>query len=44
MYCKVLKCKFPSSHVTLGHKCGRCNKYGHGEIECNKLEMIIFNC
>lgn len=42
MYCKVTNCKFPNLHVTLGHKCERCCKYGHGEFECNKLEKIIY--
>lgn len=34
-YCKVAECRFSSSHVTKGHKCGSCGGYGHGEIECN---------
>ena len=32
--CKVSGCRFSHSHVTRGHKCGVCKKYGHGEIEC----------
>ena len=35
MYCKVKKCRYPHSHVTLGHRCGICKCYGHGQIECN---------
>jgi hypothetical protein len=33
-YCRVAECRFKYSHVTKGHKCGRCRKYSHGEIEC----------
>lgn len=33
-YCKVLKCRFPQYHVTMGHKCGKCHRYSHGSIEC----------
>jgi hypothetical protein len=40
MLCKVSKCRFNSSHVTKGHKCGKCKKYGHGEIECNNYNEI----
>jgi len=32
--CKVQGCRFLLSHVTKGHKCGKCNDYGHGETEC----------
>jgi len=40
-YCKVTCCRFPHSHVTKGHSCGKCNKYGHGIYECNKPDMKI---
>jgi hypothetical protein len=33
--CKVKNCRYQTTHVTMGHKCGKCNAYGHGEIECN---------
>jgi hypothetical protein len=33
-FCKVAECRFPTTHVTKGHKCGPCGEYGHGEIEC----------
>ncbi len=33
--CNVLGCRFPTYHVTGGHKCGNCGKYGHGILECN---------
>lgn len=23
-----------NTHVTRGHECGRCGRYGHGQIEC----------
>ena len=34
-YCKVKYCRFDATHTTQGHLCGKCNKYGHGECECN---------
>jgi hypothetical protein len=40
MYCKVINCRFSKTHVTLGHKCGKCNKYGHGNIECGDKKLI----
>ena len=33
-YCKVAYCRFTNTHVTKGHKCGRCGIYGHGDAEC----------
>jgi len=38
--CRVEKCRFKSSHVTLGHKCGSCGKCGHGKIECGNNHNI----
>jgi hypothetical protein len=35
MSCKVYNCRFSFSHTTIGHKCGVCGVYGHGEGECN---------
>lgn len=37
-YCKVYACRFSESHVTRGHCCGKCQKYGHGSFECNKTD------
>ena len=37
IYCKVKNCRFPKSHVTVSHKCGKCNEYGHGVVECNDM-------
>lgn len=36
--CKVRNCRFSNTHVTKGHLCGKCKKYGHGEMECNSIE------
>lgn len=41
-YCKVAYCRFSFSHVTNGHKCGRCGKYGHGDAECRNQANIRF--
>ena len=37
---KIIDCKNPISHVTLGHKCEKCSKYGHGETECDNFDSI----
>ena len=42
MYCKVSECDCPYTHVTLGHKCNKCKRYGHGEIECNNLDYLNY--
>ena len=34
-YCKVKGCRFANYHTTVAHRCGSCNQYGHGQIECN---------
>ncbi len=34
-FCMVSNCRYPKTHVTMGHQCGRCKKYGHGILECN---------
>ena len=36
-YCKITGCRYPNTHLTLYHKCGRCHKYGHGQYECHQL-------
>lgn len=40
MYCYVKNCRFNDKHTTSGHKCGKCKKYGHGQIECGKQQLI----
>lgn len=42
MSCKVQNCRFPHSHVTSGHRCGTCHKYGHGQLECSHSDKINF--
>jgi hypothetical protein len=39
-FCKVAQCRFSHTHTTLGHKCGHCGKYGHGQIECGNKTKI----
>lgn len=34
LLCKVRKCRYRETHITSGHQCGSCGKYGHGRIEC----------
>jgi hypothetical protein len=33
-YCCVAGCKHPDNHVTDGHRCRKCNQFGHGIVEC----------
>ncbi len=35
VYCSVKDCRYSCYHVTAGHKCGKCNQFGHGRIECS---------
>lgn len=43
-YCKVSGCRYKHSHVTNGHRCGNCKKYGHGIVECgNDLLIKLLN-
>ena len=38
--CIVQGCRYPSVHVTKGHMCGSCRKYGHGRHECGKRDHM----
>ncbi len=41
--CKVYGCRYANAHVTNGHKCGKCNCFGHGQVECgheNKYKAL----
>lgn len=49
MHCHVENCKYPTTHITQGHKCIKCTKYGHGEKECKSTikKMLLrdkFDC
>jgi len=39
-YCKVKNCRYPDTHVTIGHMCGKCQNFGHGQVECGKQVLI----
>lgn len=39
MFCKAKYCRFSDKHTTSAHQCGRCNRYGHGQMECNNQSM-----
>jgi hypothetical protein len=41
-HCKVAYCRFNRTHVTRGHKCGRCGTYGHGDFEC-RTDYLVQN-
>lgn len=38
--CRAKECRFSNTHVTLGHRCGVCNEFGHGLMECGNLNNI----
>lgn len=39
-YCKVKNCRYPISHTTSYHQCGKCNCRGHGMVECGDYGKI----
>ena len=38
--CRVRCCRWRTSHVTAGHRCGTCGTFGHGQLECGKESLI----
>jgi hypothetical protein len=40
-YCLVKNCRFPMTHITEGHRCNKCNTYGHGQIECGNSKLMM---
>ena len=40
MSCQVQDCRHSDSHVTKGHRCGRCKGYGHGQVECGNRNDV----
>ena len=38
--CKVKYCRFSTYHTTREHICGFCGEKGHGQIECDNMELI----
>ena len=40
MTCRVAGCRFPTTHVTMGHRCGTCGQFGHGQLECGSQSSI----
>ncbi len=41
MHCNVKSCRYPSSHNTLGHLCGKCSNFGHGITECGNHDLVM---
>ncbi len=39
-YCIVQGCRFSSTHLTKSHKCGKCERFGHGQMECGNDHLI----
>ena len=40
MQCHVRSCRYPYTHVTAGHRCGRCRSWGHGQRECGRQHAV----
>lgn len=38
--CIVKGCRYKECHVSKGHQCGTCNKFGHGQLECSNVELM----
>ena len=38
--CRVVGCHYPHTHITSGHLCGKCNNFGHGQVECNNSYLV----
>ncbi len=38
--CKVQGCRYSTSHSTESHKCGKCQQFGHGQVECGNLQKM----
>ena len=41
MFCNVMECRFPHSHVTSAHTCSKCNLNGHGVCECGNSNLML---
>ena len=39
-FCKVSHCRFPEGHVTKGHRCGYCGRFGHRKMECAGSDSV----
>ena len=40
MHCKVAGCRYSQYHTTSYHQCGTCEKFGHGQRECKRVDLI----
>lgn len=43
-HCNVSQCRYLDSHLTFYHKCGKCNKFGHGRLECPLIHNDEIMC
>ena len=39
MSCRVRNCRHPESHTTVAHRCGTCGEFGHGQMECHRIDL-----
>jgi len=37
--CRVIDCRYAESHTTPAHLCGKCKKFGHGQVECDFADL-----
>jgi hypothetical protein len=40
LHCRCEECTYPTSHMTIAHKCGICGGFGHGLLECGDKERL----
>ena len=39
-FCLADQCRYNKTHVTWSHRCGRCHRFGHGQMECGDINKI----
>ena len=39
--CKASGCRFPDTHMTFKHRCGKCREIGHGLLECGRRSKLL---
>lgn len=39
-HCRVLGCRYKGTHIWKDHRCGLCDEWGHGQMECGNDDLI----
>ena len=42
MFCNVISCRYPHTHISEVHRCRLCNMFGHGEFECGDETLLYY--